>query len=57
MHNGYLLKKRVPEARVRIEYEDEYYIFISSAYKHKTLKKDIECIKRPINIIITYKAQ
>ena len=35
---------------IRIEYEDENYIYISSEYPHKVLKKDIEEIKVPIKI-------
>lgn len=41
---------------VRIEYEDENYTYISSTYKHKVLKKDIEGIKQPIKVLISYTA-
>lgn len=39
-----------PMQVVTIEYEDENYTYISSAYKWKKLKKDVETIKKKITI-------
>lgn len=50
---AYISKARVPQLTISIEYEDSDYTYISSAYPHKQLKKDIEAIKRPIKIMWT----
>ena len=50
---AYISKARVPQLTISIEYEDSDYTYISSAYPHKALKKDIETIKRPIKILWT----
>lgn len=42
-----------PKYPIRIEYEDERYTYISSAYSYKDLQNDIEIIKQPITIHFT----
>ena len=45
-----ICRTKIPKVAIRIEYEDENYTFISSEYKWKELKNDIEQIKVPITI-------
>jgi hypothetical protein len=46
--------RKPPRYPVALEYEDNEYIYISSAYGYSELKKDIEKIgDRPFKIILT----
>lgn len=50
MRKGEISRTAIPKVAIRIEYEDENYLYISSEYKHKELKDSIESIKVPITI-------
>lgn len=54
MRKGVVSRTTQPKGRVSIEYDTEDYIMVSSSYPHKLLKRDIEDIKVPIKITITY---
>ena len=44
------LRTSEPRRRIRIEYENEDYIYISSRYTFKELKAEMLRIKKPIKI-------
>lgn len=46
----YIARHKIPKMPIRIEYQDDEYINLSSAYAYKMLKGDIERIKKPIII-------
>lgn len=51
MRRGDFSRTAIPKMPIRIEYEDERYTYVSSAYRYKDLQPDIERIKTPITIV------
>lgn len=44
-------RTKFPQKALQIEYEDDEYIYISSSYTYKELKRDIEDLHFPMTLI------